>query len=262
MALRNILIIEDEQIAATHLERLLGELAPEAKVIGTLQSIEESVEYFSNNPMPDLCMMDIRLSDGLSFRIFDQVEVHCPIVFTTAYDQYAIDAFKVNSIDYILKPIGKEDLKRSLDKYRTHYDRNDESSASKGIDANTLHKLLQQLNEQKQYRSNFLIPVGDKLIPIVVSDVACLYLEDRLTRILFNDGQEKAIDLPLDTIMAELNPKAFFRANRQYIIARQAIKEIAIWPIGKLAITLNVTTPQKIIVSRAKVSEFKQWFTT
>lgn len=261
MALRTILIIEDEQIAAMHLERLLGELAPEATVIGTLQSIEESVEYFSNNPMPDLCMMDIRLSDGLSFRIFDQVEVNCPIVFTTAYDQYAIDAFKVNSIDYILKPISKEDLKRSLDKYHSHFDHNG-ATIPTGIDANTLRNLLQQLNAQKQYRTNFLIPTGDKLIPIVVSDVACLYLEDRLTRIVFNDGHEKVIDRPLDTIMGELNPKQFFRANRQYIIARQAIKEIAVWPISKLAITLTVDTPQKIIVSRAKVVEFKQWFTT
>ena len=252
--MKNIVIIEDEVIAATHLQSILKEVMPDHQVLATLQSVEESVEYF-NHPaqQPDLLFMDINLADGLSFRIFDQVNITCPVIFTTAYDQYAIDAFRVNSIDYLLKPINANDLRRALNKLDAL------ASHSQG-QLQQLIKTLQS-NSPAQYRSSFLIPVRDKLIPLQVRDIACIFLEDKISHAILFSGKSQSMDKPLDAIFDQLNPQFFFRANRQYIIARQAIKEISVWPISKLALTLTVPTPDRIIISKARVPEFKQWYT-
>lgn len=251
--MKHIVIIEDESIAAQHLERMLHAVLPDAVVAATLQSIEESVEYFTKlhataAAMPDIVFMDIHLADGLSFRIFDHVDIPSPIIFTTAYDQYALDAFKVNSIDYLLKPIGQDDLRHALDKLST-------------LTSDNRQQAIQLSQAFRHYRSHFLIPVRDKLVPLDVSQIACLYLEDKISRAILFDGTRQALDCPLDTLMEQLDPTLFFRANRQYIVAHKAIKEISLWPIGKLALTLQVDTPDRIIVSRAKAPEFKQWFT-
>ena len=252
--MKNILIIEDEIVAAQHLQRTLAQLSPQFNVLAVIQSIEESVEYFSNStpssadPYPDLCFMDIHLADGLAFHIFGQVDITCPIIFTTAYDQYALQAFKVNSIDYLLKPIGLDDLRRALDKLEN-------LTSPPPVPAAALASSF------KHYRSHFLIPHLDKLVPVEISQIACLYIEDKLTRVLLLGGQQHTIDKPLDLIMEQLDPALFFRANRQYIVAHRAIKEISVWPIGKLALTLAVPTPDRIIISKARVPEFKTWYT-
>ena len=253
--MKNILIIEDEIVAAQHLQRTLAQLSPQFNVLAVIQSIEESVEYFSNSTpssadtSPDLWFMDIHLADGLAFHLFDQVDITCPIIFTTAYDQYALQAFKVNSIDYLLKPIGLDDLRRALDKLENL------TSPPPPVPAAALASSF------KHYRSHFLIPHLDKLVPVEISQIACLYIEDKLTRALLLGGQQHTIDKPLDLIMEQLDPALFFRANRQYIVAHRAIKEISVWPIGKLALTLAVPTPDRIIISKARVPEFKTWYT-
>ena len=252
--MKNILIIEDEIVAAQHLQRTLAQLSPRFNILAVIQSIEESVEYFSNltspsaAPYPDLCFMDIHLADGLAFHIFDQVNITCPIIFTTAYDQYALQAFKVNSIDYLLKPIGLDDLRRALDKLENL------TSPPPPIPIAALASSL------KHYRSHFLIPHLDKLVPVEISQIACLYIEDKLTRAILLGGQQHTIDKPLDLIMEQLDPDLFFRANRQFIVSRDAIKDVSIWFGNKLAINLNVEVPEKIIVSKARVAEFKCWF--
>ena len=253
--MKKILIIEDEVIAAQHLQRTLSQLLPHFTLLGILQSIEESVEYFkqlevtASAPYPDLCFMDIHLADGLAFHIFDQVKINCPIIFTTAYDEYALQAFKVNSVDYLLKPIGQDDLRHALTKLENL------TSPPPPLPVEALATSL------KHYRSHFLIPVLDKLVPVEISQMACLYIEDKLTRAILLNGQQYTIDSPLDLIMEQLDPSLFFRANRQYIVAHRAIKEISVWPIGKLALTLAVATPDRIIISKARVPEFKTWYT-
>lgn len=251
--MRKIVIIEDEAVAAAHLGRLLTEVVPDAKVAAVLQSIEESVEYFSQSDTPDLVFMDIHLADGSAFRIFDRVEVPCPVVFTTAYDQYALEAFKVNSIDYLLKPIDADALRRAMDKLER----------LQGAPRPDMASLAEALaRPERTYKRTFLIPKADKLLPVRVDDVACICLDSGTTRILpFDDIPPISMDMPLDSIMERLDPSRFYRANRQYIVAYRAIKEISVWPIGKLVLTLTVTTPDRIVVSKAKVPEFKAWYT-
>lgn len=246
----DILIIEDEHLAAISLQRMLAEIAPQYHVVAVLQSIEDAVEYFSTSPQPQLCFLDIHLADGVAFKIFDHVRVDCPIIFTTAYDQYAIEAFKVNSIDYLLKPINKLDLSRAIDKAQRL------SSQPSSLQLSQIQAML----SRRQYQSCFLIPVGDQLLPLEVEQAACFYIDDRITHILTYDGRQLSIDKPLDLLTEKLDPCLFFRANRQFVVARKAISTMTIWPIGKLALTLSVETPSRIIVPKAKVKEFKDWY--
>lgn len=251
--MKKIVIIEDEAIAVQNLTRMLAELSPGCEVVKVLQSIEESVEYFNTGAKPDLCFMDIHLADGLSFRIFDQAEVECPIIFTTAYDQYAIQAFKVNSIDYLLKPINKDELRQAMAKAERLLSRQDDSRWQ------SLAEMLRQ--GERHYQSSFLIAVADRLVPIRVEDIICFYLLDKLPQIVTADGRTFAYDKPLDLVMEQLDPRKFFRANRQYIIAHDAIEEISLWPISKLAVKLSKPTPERIIISKARVHDFKEWYT-
>lgn len=246
-----ILIIEDELVAAQQLQRLLLEHASDTQVLAVLQSIEESVEYFQEHPSPDIAFMDIHLADGSSFNIFSQVQITCPIIFTTAYDQYALQAFKVNCIDYLLKPINPTDLQRALDKY--HHITNHQQP--------DLTPLIQMMKQQyQQYQTYFLIPTGDRLTPLAVADIAFIWLDNKVARIVTNSNQSYALDKPLDTIMEQLNPQHFYRVNRQYVVAHSAIREIGFWLLGKLKLTLIVPTPESIIVPKAKVPEFKEWY--
>lgn len=245
--MKNLLIIEDEHVAAQHLQHLLNQLLPDARIAAVLESIEEAVEYLTQQPAPDLILSDIHLADGLSFRIFDQVHPPCPIIFTTAYDQYALEAFKVNTIDYLLKPINRDELQRALDKLETLLSPTHSQLAALGA---SMH----------HYRTHFLVPMRDKLIPVQVDQIACFYLEDKITRAVMIDGHHQTLDRPLESIMEHLDPALFFRANRQYIVSHAAISEISVWPISKLALTLTVDTPDRIIIPKARVAEFKQWF--
>lgn len=246
------LIIEDENIAAQALESLVKETNPDIEIIAVLQTIEESVEWFEEHPMPDLVFMDIHLADGSSFAIFDKVEITCPIIFTTAYDEYALKAFEVNSIDYLLKPINKVDLERALNKYKNF---------TFNVDNASLEGLLAQMGGlKKKYKSCFLIPERDKLIPLATSNIAYIFIDTKTVKAIALDGHTYYLNQTLDEIMAQLDPQQFFRANRQFIISRNAVKDLSVWFGNKLAVNLIVPVPEKIIVSKARVGEFKTWF--
>ena len=247
------LIIEDEMMAAKALQKLIGEVSPGTEIVGILETIEESVQWLEDNPMPDLMFMDIHLADGSSFAIFEQVNITCPVIFTTAYDEYALKAFEVNSIDYLLKPISKEALEHALNKYRT--------LSEKRVNADKIDKLLEQLGEKKRYRSCFLLPERDKLVPLPVNNIIYIYIDAKTVKIITTTGKTYYMNHTLDDLMAELDPQMFFRANRQFIVSRQSIKDVSVWFGNKLAINLIIEVPEKIIVSKARVGEFKAWFT-
>ena len=247
------LIIEDEILAAQSLQKLVKEVSPDTEIIGILQSIEESVTWFDENPMPDLVFMDIHLADGSSFAIFDKTQITCPIIFTTAYDEYALKAFEVSSIDYLLKPINRNDLTRAMNKYNALA--GEKSDNNEVIDA-----LLRQIGMKKNYKSCFLVPERDKLVPLPTANIAYIYIEDKWVKAVTLDEYTHYISQTLDDIMNQLNPDDFFRANRQFIVSRKAIKDLTIWFGNKLSLNMSVKVPEKIIISKAKVSEFKNWF--
>ena len=247
------LIIEDEVLAAQSLQKLVKEVSPDTEIIGILQSIEESVAWFDENPMPDLVFMDIHLADGSSFAIFEKTNITCPIIFTTAYDEYALKAFEVSSIDYLLKPINRNDLTRAMNKFNALV--GEKSSNNEAIDA-----LLRQIGMKKSYKSCFLVPERDKLVPLPTSNIAYIYIEDKWVKAVTMDEHTHYISQTLDDIMNQLNPDDFFRANRQFIVSRKAIKDLTIWFGNKLSLNMSVKVPEKIIISKAKVAEFKEWF--
>ena len=248
-------IVEDELIAAQNLQRLIQQVDSDIEVIVVLQSVEESIEWFMLHPAPELVFMDIHLADGSSFSIFEKVELSCPIIFTTAYDEYALKAFEVNSIDYLLKPISLKNFERALSKFRSMV-------AAKDDNSELISHLLATFKQTKEaFKSNFLIPHKDKFIPLAVSKIACLYTENKMVNIVTDDQQIYHIDSSLEDLGNQLNPALFFRANRQYIVSHKAIKDISIWFGSKISINLYVNVPDKIIVSKARVSEFKTWYT-
>ena len=247
------LIIEDEVMAAKTLKKLLVEVSPGIEIVGILESIEDSVDWIASHAMPDLMFMDVHLADGSSFAIFERVTITCPVIFTTAYDEYALKAFEVNSIDYLLKPISKEALERALNKYH--------ALVEKPVGNSQIEALLAQLSEKKKYRNYFLLPERDKFIPLPVSNIVYIYIDAKTLKIVTTDGKTFYMNHTLDDVMSELDPHEFFRANRQFVVSRQSIKDVSVWFGNKLAINLNVETPEKIIVSKARVAEFKVWFT-
>jgi two-component system LytT family response regulator len=247
------LIVEDEILAAQNLRKILEDLGS-FNTINTLDSINSTIEYFRNNDPPDLLFLDIHLADGLAFEIFDRVQVDCPVIFVTAYDEYALKAFRVNSIDYLLKPLDIFDVKRSLDKLRRF-------SRTSGFIDNELKNLISYFKKSSAYKSNFLIPLkGDKLMPLKADDIGYLYIDHGVVKVFTLDDKAYSMEGTLDELEGMLDPELFFRANRQFIIARKAVKDIDFWFNSKLSVNLKVQTPEKIIVSRAKVTEFKTWF--
>ncbi|MCU4164855.1 LytR/AlgR family response regulator transcription factor [Carboxylicivirga caseinilyticus] len=244
------LIIEDEHTAAENLKAIVHEVEPDIELIGVLDSIQASVEYINNNDMPDIVFMDIHLADGQSFLIFEQVELTCPVIFTTAYDEYALEAFKVNSIDYLLKPIEPEDVSRAIKKLKQL------TNADKDEYANRLETFI---SNRTNYTKTFLIPHKDKLIPVPTSQIAYFYTTNEAVSVTTLDGRTFPMDKSLDTLMSKLDPENFFRANRQFIIAHQAIKEVAVWFGNRLSAILTVATQERIIISKARVSSFKKW---
>ena len=220
-----VLIVEDETAAYENLVDILGEVSYDIQIVGNTESVTQTIHWLQSNPAPDLIFMDIHLSDGSAFTIFDKMELETPIIFTTAYDRYAIEAFKVNSIDYLLKPVKVEDVKQALDKYK----------------------------------DKLLIPYKDKLLPIGLKEVSCFYTADKNTCIYLKDGNMYPYSKTLEQIMASLNPADFIRANKQFIIARNSVTDITIWFDNRLLVTLDVETPGRIYISKNKASEFKSW---
>ena len=246
------LVIEDEILASKHLLQVLEEVG-DISVIAVLDSITETVEWFKRNPQPDIAFMDIHLADGSAFEIFKHADITCPIVFTTAYDEYAMKAFKVNSIDYLLKPIEPDDVKAALKKLK-------ELSGSESVKS-AFNNFITSYGKTSKYRKHFLIPSrGDKLIPVQTSDLACFCINAGVVKAFSSDGKSYIFDYTLDELEEMLDPDLFFRANRQYIISRTAISDIDLWFNSRLSVNLKISVPDKILISKARISEFKKWF--
>ena len=249
-------IVEDERAAVRNLTALLTDVTPEMEVIAVLDSISESVEWFEEHKSPDLVFMDIHLADGSAFEIFRHIEISCPVIFTTAYDEYALKAFKVNSVDYLLKPIGAEDVRNALKKLELFRTATGEPESGEDIQG-----LIRMLRRQESYKTHFLVPQkGDKLLPLSLESVYYFYINEGIVKAVTMEGKEYPVSHTLDEIADSLNPIRFFRVNRQYLIARKAIKDIDLWFNGRLSVNLIVPVPEKILISRVRVAEFKEWF--
>ena len=248
-------IIEDEIFAAQALQHLIQETDESIEVISILQSIDESVEWFRSHTVPDMVFMDIHLADGSSFAIFDEVSIRCPIIFTTAYNEYALKAFEVNSIDYLLKPINQKDLERAINKYKN-------LKATPDNNTELINNLIVSIKKGEQaYKSYFLIPERDKLVPLATADIAYICIDVKMVKAVTYANRTCYLDLSLDELGQQLSPVDFFRANRQFIIARKAVKSLTLWFNSKMVVNLTVPPPEKIIISKAKVSEIKRWLT-
>lgn len=250
-----VLIVEDETAASENLMVMLQEVDSTIEVLQVLESVEQSVKWLGANEEPDLIFMDIHLSDGSAFALFDAVEVSTPIIFTTAYDQYALDAFAVNSIDYLLKPIKMAELVRALDKYKRWTKPDVMEYVEKML------RLAPAKPGQAVYKSSFLVPFRDKLLPVSVDDIVCFYSTDRKTQMFLKDGQSLDYNKSLDSIMGSLNPNRFFRANKQYVVAKDAVMDIVIWFDNRLVVRMPVQLPEPLFVSKNKAAEFKNWMT-
>ena len=249
------LIIEDEQHAAQRLINLLKETGRDIEILETLDSIESSIKWLSENADPDVIFLDIQLADGLSFAIFDQVDVKSPVIFATAYDEYAIKAFEINSIDYLLKPIKLERLEASLDKLKKLRP----SMSPIQITAQLQNMIVDYHEKNKTYRSRFLVNKADGMIPIATEDIAYLYTEDKVVFLITRDNRRFMLNYSLDQLEKQLNPISFFRVNRQFIVAMRSIHKIHNYFNYKLKIELTPVSEQEVIVSRQKVAEFKNW---
>ncbi len=225
-----VVIVEDETAAAVNLASLLRQTFPHMEVVAQLESVTDTVEWFSENEAPALVFMDIHLADGSAFSVFERTEIASPVIFTTAYDQYALEAFRVNSIDYLLKPIKEDDLRRAGEMAR----------AQRGAQA-------------------FLVYVKDRIIPLRREDIAYFYSSNEKVEVCTLKGERFPFDRTLDTVMAQLPDGDFFRANRQFVVAREAIEDITVWFGNRLSVNLSVEVPEKVVVSKARVPEFKRW---
>ncbi|MFS4491635.1 LytR/AlgR family response regulator transcription factor [Maribacter sp. 2308TA10-17] len=248
-----VVIVEDELAASDNLKYLLNVIDPDIEVVTVLDTVKSCIAYFSKPSDAALIFMDIHLGDGLSFEIFDHVSVNIPIIFTTAYDEYALKAFTVNSIDYILKPVLQEELSKALDKFRNL---TNAQSLSKTDLTDVLHLLKGQ---QKTYKANYLIAHRDELIPIKTEDIAYFYIDTGIVKVVTHQNKVFSMDKKLEDLEHELNPAQFDRANRQFIINRNAIAKIKTYFGGKLIVNVNPPTSERIVVSKAKATQFKNW---
>ncbi|WP_316748129.1 LytTR family DNA-binding domain-containing protein [Pedobacter gandavensis] len=244
-----ILIVEDETAAYESLVEVLKEIDPTIEVVGNTESVSQTIKWLNGHTLPDLILMDIHLSDGSSFLIFEHIEIEVPIIFTTAYDEYAIEAFKVNSIDYLLKPIKTADLARALVKF-SKLTRTDIAGYVSNVN---------QLAPAPRYQNKLLIPHRDQLLPIDLQEVSYFYTTDKNTAIGLADGKIIPYSKTLEHILSHLNPANFYRANKQFIIARNAVKNITVWFDSRLLVTLNCTVPEPIYIPKNKAAEFKEW---
>ena len=246
------IIIEDEEFAAIRLENMIREYDSSVEIVTRLQSVKESVLWLKSNPNPDLIFLDIQLEDDLSFSIFDQVKVSSQIIFTTAFDEYAIKAFKLKSIDYLLKPVNRDELSQAISKFRNW---NNEKTVL--INPDELRRMIFQ--QKVMYRERFSVTVGEKLKTISVDDIAYFFSISGITFAVMKTKHQYSIDLSLDTIKEQLNPAEFFRINRQYLVQIKAISNVHVFPKSRLKLDLNPPSTEEIFVSQEKVPEFKRW---
>lgn len=244
-----ILIVEDETAAYENLVDILREIDSTIQVVGNTESISQTINWLSANQVPDLILMDIHLSDGSALRIFDNLSIETPIVFTTAFDEYALDAFRVNSIDYLLKPIKKEKLSRAIEKF-------------KRLTRQDILRYISQLSllsTPQRFKDTLLIPIKDALHPLRINDIAFFYATEKHTYIHLFNGQVLPFSKPLEQIEKDLNPSEFIRANKQFILSRKVVTNITIWFDSRLLIKTKVEPPERIYISKNKAANFKAW---
>lgn len=248
----NIIIIEDEKPAARLLQRKVEKLGLQINTL--LHSVEESINWFQNNPHPDLIFLDIQLSDGLSFEIFEAIDIKSAVIFTTAYDEYALRAFKLNSIDYLLKPIDEEDLETAISKFKNQF----QKSSIASLDFEMIKKMLVNPID-REYKKRFTIKMGQQLKMINIEEVECFFSENKGTYLHTFDNRDYLLDNTLEQLETELNPENFYRVSRKFIIPMKAIKEIQLYSNSRLKVILPTYKEDEVIVSREKVSDFKTW---
>ena len=247
------IIIEDEKPSARRLERMLEKL--NVPVEQLLHSVNDSIQWLLENEQPDLIFLDIQLSDGLSFEIFEEIEVESAIIFTTAYDEYALKAFKLNSVDYLLKPIDEEELETALKKYRSKFVNNNELTAN----LSELKKLLGSENSAKTYKKRFTVKVGQHLKMFPVDQIECFYSENKGTYLHTKDNRSYLLETTLENLEAELNPEKFYRVSRKFFVNINAIEDMVSYTNSRLKVKLNHFDEQEIIVARERVKDFKEW---
>lgn len=250
----NILIVEDEELAQKKLQKTLAAVDASAKVVGITDSIQSTVEWLQDNNSADLILMDIELADGQSFEVFNLVDVKAPVIFTTSYDEFALKAFKVNSVDYLLKPIQTEDLQTALAKYR-------KLSEGKAGDVNieSLVKQIQQQLQPKEYRKRFLVKHAQKLVSVDVDDISYFYSDGRLNFFKTSDNKKFVVDYTMDELEDMLDAEKFFRISRSFYVSINAIEKIDDYFGNRLILQLKPAVDKEALVSREKVSDFKKW---
>jgi DNA-binding LytR/AlgR family response regulator len=248
----NVLLIEDEPEAAARLSKLLREIRPDLRIVGSLDTVRSAVKWFKENPSPDLCFMDIQLADGLSFEIFEKIDVKAPVIFTTAYNEYALKAFKVNSIDYILKPLDKDEVSAAFRKYEnlTAQGQNRERMMA------SIEAAMQMLT--KRYKERFIIKVGEHLKSVEVGDILFFYSLEKATFAQTSD-RKHILDYTLDQLEGMLDPSTFFRINRKYIVSVSSIRDMISYTNSRLKLVLRSGDHEGVIVARERVQEFKDW---
>ncbi|MCU0467152.1 MAG: LytTR family DNA-binding domain-containing protein [Arcicella sp.] len=250
----NVLILEDEMLSAQRAKNLLHEHDPTIAVLETIDSVEDATDWLSRNPEPDLMLVDIHLSDGLSFDLFKKIQVKSPVIFTTAYDQYAIQAFKTNSIDYLLKPLDKSELGVALGKYHAL------SQERKSLLTSDIQRIMQTFQAStKKYKNRFLVKFGDNIQFKNTDEIAYFFADDKITYLVSNEGRRFVIDHKLEQLESLLDPQFFFRLNRKFIIRIDAVQKIKTLVNSRLQIFLKPNFEQDIFVSKEKTSEFKTW---
>lgn len=247
------LIIEDEKAVLRNLKAAMKEVDADFEIVGETDSVTGTLEWFASHPMPELVFMDIHLADGSAFGIFEQADITCPIIFTTAYDEYALQAFRVNSIAYLLKPISSSDLQKAIDKLKML-----EGAVQPTID---FQAVMHALKREESYKTHFLVPVkGDRFVPVSVEQISYFYIDGGAVKAVTQSAEMFDFQQTLDELAEQLNPRQFFRANRQYIIAHKAIMGVSLWFGGRMVLQLTPPTEEKVIISKARVSAFKDWF--
>ncbi|MCC9071325.1 LytTR family DNA-binding domain-containing protein [Flavobacterium sp. F-65] len=250
------IIIEDEKPAARLLQRKLDKINVPVTIM--LHSVVEAIDWFSKNEHPDLIFLDIQLSDGLSFEIFEKIDIKSAVIFTTAYDEYALKAFKLNSIDYLLKPIDEDDLDVAVTKFKSRLPKTENPTQNIEIDFEQIKKMLSNPFE-KIYKKRFTVKVGQHLKVIVTDEIECFFSENKGTYLHTTDNRNYLIDTTLEILEQELDPKDFYRVSRKFIVPLPAIKEIVLYSNSRLKIILPTYKEEEVIVSREKVSDFKNW---
>jgi DNA-binding LytR/AlgR family response regulator len=251
----NVLIIEDEKPAAAHLQRLISQADPCIEITATLTSVDESLHWFKNHPCPDLLFLDVQLSDGLSFEIFSHVPVTCPVIFTTAYEEYAIRSFKVNSIDYLLKPVGMEDLRHALGKFASL-----QNSLKLRSDPDMPYRIDEVMKLlTRRYKSRFVVNAGYHIRSLETNQVNLFYSLGKATFLLDASGRSYDIDYSLEQVENLVDPEVFFRISRKHIVNIKAITEIVSWSNARLKLHVAGTTDNDILVSRRRMAEFRKW---